>query len=86
MKIARRSHRSLRRLTARKIRKVPPGTVGLQMETLAFVGERDGELDIYSIPFEAATKLASPPLKASTRPDYTPTANISTSPERTGHM
>jgi hypothetical protein len=56
------------------------------METLAFVGERDGELDIYSIPFEAATKLASPPLKASTRPDYTPTANISTSPERTGHM
>jgi TolB protein len=57
-------------------------------KTLAFVGERDGEFDIYSIPFEGGEETRLTTAKGlDDGPDYSPDGQfIYFNSERTGHM
>ena len=57
-------------------------------KTLAFVGERDGEFDIYSIPFEGGNETRLTTAKGlDDGPDYSPDGKyIYFNSERTGHM
>ncbi|HST10087.1 MAG TPA: hypothetical protein VLL05_06905 [Terriglobales bacterium] len=57
-------------------------------KTLAFVGERNGEFDIYSIPFEGGEETRLTTAKGlDDGPDYSPDGNfIYFNSERTGHM